>query len=454
MKLGSNLESDDIKGLVFSLAIPSMLAQFVNVFYSIVDRMYIGNIPEIGDLALAGVGICGPIVTLISSFAYLVGIGGAPLVSIALGQKDAKKAKQIIANSFLMILIISVVLSAGTYVLKDWLLVHFGAKGAIFPYAEEYMEVYLAGTVFALISLGMNQFIICQGYARTGMMTVLVGAVLNIILDPVFIFVCDMGVKGAALATVLSQAVSCLFALLFLFGKRVPIPISFGNYSLKTMGRIMAIGITPFLIIAFDNILIIAMNTVIANYGGNDTDVLLTCTTIVQSFMLIITMPLGGITGGTQTILGYNYGARRPDRIRCALRWISLFCVLFTGIMFLAAQIIPSWFVRIFTRDEMLIKQSVWIIRRYTLAVIPLGIQYTVVDGLTGMGLTGYSISLSMFRKVLYLGSVFLLPVLFHIQVIYFAEPISDFFGTMASVFVFLWLVRPKLKLLEGERVE
>ncbi|MEG2439932.1 MAG: MATE family efflux transporter [Acetivibrio sp.] len=449
MRLENNLDSEDVKTLVFRLAIPSMLAQFVSVFYSIVDRMYIGNIPEIGEKALAGVGICGPIVTLISSFAFLVGIGGAPLLSISLGRKDEKMAKKVLANSFLLLSVLSIFLTIAAFLVKDWLLINFGASEGIFSYADEYMSIYLLGTVFALLAIGMNQFIICQGFAKVGMKSVLIGAVLNIVLDPIFIFAFDMGVKGAAYATIISQAISCMVVLCFLFGKKIPIGITFHGYSLKVMGKIGLLGMTPFLIIAFDNILIISLNSVISKYGGNQTEMLLTCTTIVQSFMLMITMPLGGITGGTQTILGFNYGASRPDRIKKAFKWISLLCLLFTGTMFLFAQTIPQYFARIFTGNPLYIEQTVWIIRRYTIGVIPLGIQYMIIDGLTGMGLAKYSITLSMLRKALFFAGVFLLPKIFGIFNVFYTEPISDIIGTLCSILVFFLLVKPELERLK-----
>lgn len=451
MRLENNLDSDDIKGLVFHLAFPSMLAQFVNVLYSIVDRMYIGNIPIIGEKALAGVGICGPIVTLISSFAYLVGIGGAPLMSIALGRKDEKQAKRIMGNSFFLLVILAIVLSTVVYQIKDWLLIHFGASGGIFPYAKDYMSIYLIGTIFALLSLGMNQFIICQGFAKIAMKTVLIGAVSNIVLDPIFIFVFHMGVKGAAFATVLSQMFSCIFALSFLFGKKVPISITFGNYSIKIMRRIFMIGMTPFFIAAFDNVIVIALNAVIAKYGGDKTEMFLTCTTIAQSFMLIVTMPLSGITGGTQTILGFNYGARRPDKIIKAIKWIATLSLCYTGIMFVFAQTVPELFAYIFTQNESYVKETALIIKRYTLAVIPLGLQYTFIDGLTGMGLTIYSITLSMYRKAIYFAGIFLLPIWFGIETVFYTEPISDILGVSVLLLVFFLRVKPKLVKLRNE---
>ncbi len=444
----NNLDTDQIKELVWRLAFPSMLAQFVSVFYSIVDRMYIGNIKEIGDLALAGVGVCGPIVTMISSVAFWVGIGGAPLLSIRLGQKNEKKAEEILANCFLLLSVMSVAITILSLGVKDYLLNWFGARGAVFPYADDYITIYLSGTVFALLSTGMNQFIICQGFARVGMKSVLIGAVLNIILDPVFIFGFHMGVSGAALATVISQMASCVYVLRFLFGGRPMIRITFGGYQIKVMARVLLLGLTPFLIIAFDNILIISLNATIQKYGGASRgDMLLTCNTILQSFMLIVTMPLSGITGGTQTILGYNYGARRPDRIKKAQKHILILSLAFTAMMFGAAQFLPGYFTMIFTRDPQYITMTVRAIRIYSLMIIPLAVQYTVVDGFTGMGIAGVAISLSTFRKLIYFAGVFLIPLWSDITNVFYTEPVSDLTAAVVSSIVYLLLMK---KIEEG----
>lgn len=443
MKLENDLDTDDIKGLVWRLAFPSMLAQFVSVLYSIVDRMYIGNIPEIGEVALAGVGICGPIVTLISSFAFLVGIGGAPLMSIRMGEKNDRAASQILANCFMMLTVMSLLLTVGSMAVREKLLWWFGAGETTFPYAMEYITWYLAGTVFALLTTGLNQFIICQGFAKIGMKSVMIGAVSNIILDPVFIFAFHMGVRGAAIATVLSQMASCAFVLGFLFSKRVPIRITFQGYDWGVMKRVMKVGMTPFIIIAMDNVLTISLNAVIQHYGGPaEGDMLLTCNTILQSFMLIVTMPLGGITLGTQTILGYNYGAKRPDRIWKAEKHIAGLGLMFTTAMFLAAQLGPELFVRIFTQNEIYIDMTVKAIRIYTLGVIPLAIQYTIVDGFTGMGISTAAMSLSMWRKFVYLGGVFLLPRMSGIANVFYTEPISDIAATLVSAVVYLLLFK------------
>ena len=438
MNTANPLDTDNMRGLVWKLAIPSMLAQFVSVLYSIVDRMYIGNIPEIGEVALAGVGVCGPIVTLVSSAAFLVGIGGAPLVSIRMGQKNYRAAEAILANCFLMLTVIALGLTAFSLLIKNHLLMWFGASETTFVYGNQYITVYLMGTFFALMSTGMNQFIICQGFAKTGMASVVLGAVCNIVLDPIFIFALDMGVPGAAIATVLSQMVSCLFVLAFLFSRKPMIRITFGRYHWFIMKRVLTVGFTPFIIVAFDNILIISLNTVIQKYGGaGQGDMLLTCATIVQSFMLIVTMPLSGITTGTQTILGYNFGARRPDRILKAEKNIFLLCLVFTTVMFVIAHTIPEYFVRIFTRDEAYVKVTVDAIKVYTLGVIPLAVQYTIVDGFTGMGLSLAAMSLSTFRKAIFFLCVFCIPPFFGVENVFYTEPVSDIVSVVFSIAVF-----------------
>lgn len=447
MRRENDLGKGDVKQLVLRIALPSMLAQFVSVFYSIVDRMYIGNIPDIGDTALAGVGICGPIVTLVGAFAFLVGVGGAPLISIKLGEGDRDGAQRIVANCFMMLVVLSLVLMGVTLLWKEKLLMWFGASPVTFPYANEYITIYLLGTVFALLTSGLNQFIVCQGYATTGMRSVMLGAVLNIALDPIFIFWLDMGVGGAALATILSQLASCAYVLLFLFGNRPPVRITFGGYRLRLMRSILTVGMTSFLIIGVDNVMIIAMNAILQRYGGVEQgDMLVTSCTIMQSFMLIVTMPLGGITGGTESILGFNYGARRPDRVLKAQKYIVLLCVAFTTVLFLVAQAVPQLFVMIFSRDPAMIEMASRAIRVYTLGIIPLGVQYAIVDGFTGMGVVKAALPLSFWRKTLYFVSLFWLPASFGAQAVFFAGPISDFGGTLVSVTVYALTIRSILR--------
>ena len=433
----NDLGRDPIRQLVLRIAVPSMLAQFVSVLYSVVDRMYIGNIPEVGNLALAGAGVCGPIVTMIGSVAFLVGVGGSPLVSIRMGAGDNEGAKRILANCFVLLVGLAAALMALAYATRRPVLLLFGASEASLPYAETYYSVYLTGTVFALLSTGMNQFIICQGFAKKGMLSVMLGAVLNIVLDPVFIFALDMGVRGAAIATVISQAASAAFVIRFLFGKRVQVPITFGGYDVRVMGRVLVMGFTPFLIVAVDNVMIIAMNAILQRTGGADGDMLVTCNTIVQSFMLVVTMPLGGISGGTQGILGFNYGARQVDRVRQAQKYIVGLCVGYTTLLFVLARVAGPLFVRLFTQDPVLAQEAFEAIKICTLAIIPLGVQYELVDGFTGIGQVRLSLPLSFWRKLVYFVAIFALPAAFGARAAFYAEPLSDILGPAVTIVVY-----------------
>lgn len=445
MSTNTSLGTGKISKLVLKIALPSMLAQFVNVLYSIVDRIFVGNIPDIGTISLAGVGVCGPIVTMIGAFAFLIGIGGAPLMGIATGEGDKDRAHKILANSFLMLIVLSVIVTIVALLVRKPMLSIFGASPAIFPYAEKYFVTYVCGTIFALLSIGLNQFIIVQGYSNISMISVIIGAILNIALDPLFIFVFDMGVQGAALATIISQCASAVFAMVFLF-LRMPIKITFGNYDAKTMGKILSLGLTPFLIIAMDNIMIIAMNSLLQKYGGPNGDNLITINTIVQSFMLILTMPLGGISGSTQSILSYNYGAGNSKRVLQAQKYIVLACVIYTAILFVLARVAGKAFVLLFTSDEEIIAQSVRAMKICTLATIPLGIQYALVDGFTGMGLVKFSLPSSFFRKGVYFLSLFIIPMFAQASMIFYAEPISDIACIFLTVPLYLLNIKKVLR--------
>lgn len=438
MALENDLGRDNIRQLVWRIAIPSMLAQFVSVLYSIVDRMYIGNIPEVGDIALAGVGVCGPVVTMVGSVAFLIGVGGAPLMSISLGEGNEERARRILANCFVMLLVAAAVLTAIVIPLRRPMLYLFGASDATYPYANAYFTVYLSGTVFALLSTGLSQFILAQGFAKVSMRLVLLGAALNIALDPVFIFLLDMGVAGGALATVLSQMVSAAYGLFFLFGKKTRLRITFGGYNLPIMGHVLAIGFTPFIIIAIDNVMIIAMNAILQRYGGAEQgDMLVTCATIAQSFMLVVTMPLGGISDGTQTILAFNYGARNKQRVLDAQKEIVKLCVGYTVLLFILARVAGHLFVRLFTQDPAVSQLSLWAIGICTLAIIPLGVQYEIVDGFTGMGQVRIAFSLSAFRKLVYFIALFLIPLFFEAKMAFWAEPVSDIIAPVVSIIVY-----------------
>ena len=447
----NNLGEDKISRLILKLAIPSMLAQFVNVLYSIVDRIYIGNIPEIGPQALAGVGVCGPVVTLISSFAFLVGMGGAPLTAIRMGEGNQKGAEAILANSAAMLTALAVALTAVFLVVKEPLLMTFGASEATFPYANTYMTIYTAGTVFAILATGLNQFITCQGYSTLSMLTVMIGAVVNIILDPVFIFVFDMGVAGAAVATVIAQACSCAFVLAVLFSKRVKVRIRFNGFDKRVMKRVLTFGLSPFLINATDSVVLIALNSMLQKYGGpGEGDKLVACAAIVMSCMQLISMRMIGITGGTQPILSFNYGAKKINRIKQGEKGILLMTVLFAVVMFTLTHTIPDAFVRIFSSDPEYLELSVWGIQVYTACVIPMAFQYALVDGLTALGVPKAAVSLSLFRKGVLFALTLILPMFLGAKSAFYAEPIADLIAGFTSTATFLLIFGRLMKKREA----
>ena len=439
MRKINNLGTDNIKDLVIRLSVPAMIAQFINVLYSIVDRIFIGNIPNIGEIALAGVGICGPIVTLISSFSTWIGIGGSPLMSISMGEKNKKLARRILANCFIMLIIMSLLLTLILFVFKNKLLMFFGASIVTFQYANEYMSIYILGSIFAIISMGMNTFIICQGFSRIAMITVLVGAISNIILDPVFIFILNMGVSGAAIATVISQFFSCLFVLWFLFSDYPQIRITFRGYNINIIKNVLITGFSPFIIIALDSVLIIAINMALQYYGGEGYgDKLVACHTIAQSFFLMVTLPMAGITGSTQPILGYNYGAGNIKRVKEGQKYTLYVCVIFTTIMMILAHTISPYFVKLFTSDKIYINLSVRAIKIFTIMIIPLAFQYVIVDGFTGISAVNYSIVLSCFRKFIYFIAMIIFPLIIGVENIFYAEPIVDLISAIVSIIVYL----------------
>lgn len=438
---------DSIPLLVLKISVPFMVAQFVNVLYSIVDRIYVGNIPVIGADSLAGAGVCAPIITLLSSFGTLIGIGGSVLFSVRLGAGDEKGAWRILANSFSMLIIFSAVLTVLFLLIKEQLLNWFGASEVTFPYADTYLTIYTMGTFFALLSMGMNYFITAQGYPMLGMMTTLIGALINIVLDPVFIFLFHMNIAGAAVATVIAQMASCIFVLCTLRRKKMKVPLGIVKPE-KTVGKqILKIGFSPFLILATDSIIIIALNAVLQYYGGKEYgDTLITAATIVQSYMLLITSPMLGITGGSQPLISYNYGADNPGRIRKTVFWVLMLCICFTTVMFLISRILPQYFVRIFTSDPEYTKLAVWGIQVFTLMIIPLSFQYVFVDGLTALGMTRTSLTLSLIRKSIYFGATCILPLIFTASAAFYAEPLADGTAAVISTVVFYLVYRKYLR--------
>ncbi len=437
MKLSNDLGKDNILGLVLKLAIPAMFAQLINLLYSIVDRMYIGNIPDIGSLALAGVGVCGPIVTLLSSFGTLIGLGGSIIMSIKMGEENYKKARQVLANSFFMLGVLGVSLTIIFLLIKSKLIMLFGGSEITFQYANTYLTIYTLGSFFAIMALGLNYFIICQGFPLIAMGTVAIGAITNIVLDTVFVYYLKWGVAGAAWATVISQILSFIFAFKFLIGKKIPISIGFGNYSKELMKQIVKLGISPFFILATDSLILISLNSMLQRYGGSEGDIYISTATIVQSYLLLITGPLVGLSGGTQALLGYNYGARKIDRVKLAVRYIIVFALILTSTMTFATSFIAPTFLNLFTQDTELINISLWAIKISILGMIPLSFQYCFVDAFTGLGWVRISFSLSMWRKFLYISCTVLLPIFFGARYAFYAQPISDIIGAVTCCIIF-----------------
>lgn len=451
MKKGNDLGNDSVLALVFKLTIPAMLAQLVNVLYSIVDRMFIGHIPEVGDLALAGVGVCGPIVTLISSFGTLVGIGGSIMMATTMGSGDNQKAKKILANSFLMLLMFAGTLTILFLLTKRQMIYLFGGSDITFPYANTYLTIYTLGTFFALLALGLNYFISCQGFSLNGMITVFIGAVSNMILDAVFVYALQMGVAGAAWATVISQMLSCLYALLFLFGKRIKIKISFGNYDIRLMLKIIKMGICPFIILATDSVIIIAMNMVLQRFGGAQGDMLISAVTVMQSYFLLITGPLIGISGGVQPLISFNFGAAKADRVKKTIKYALMMAIVLTSSMFVVSRLFASSFVRFFTESTETATISVWGIKVFTLSIVPLSFQYVFVDALTALGKIEAALYLSASRKLMFLLFTILFAALSVAQNAFYAEPVTDLIGSIQSATIFLLVFKKHMQRYMGE---
>jgi len=356
-----------------------------------------------------------------------------------MGEGRKEQAGKILSNCFLMLLVLAGVLTGVFLLLKEHFLMWFGASEVTFPYANAYLTIYTMGTFFALMSTGMNSFLICQGFSGLGMVTVGLGAVLNILLDPLFIFVLDMGVAGAALATVLSQAASCIFVLCALRRPGMPVPLRRGRFDLQIVRRVVSFGLSPFLIISLDSVLLIVLNTVLQRRGGPGLgDTLVTCATIVQSYLLLITMPMGGITLGSQPVVSFNYGAGKPERIKRAVKCIVGLCVGFCILMTVATHTLSPYFVRLFTKDADLAGRAVGYIKIFTAMIIPLALQYPIVDELTALGHVRLALYCSLFRKCIYLVCLCLLPVLFSAETTFFAEPVADLIAAVNSSCLFL----------------
>ncbi len=442
-----SLENNSVRSLVLRLGIPAMFGQFFNMLYSIVDRIFVGQIPETGGIALAGIGVCAPALTAVTAFAYMVGIGGSSCMSISLGRKDRQRAEEILGNSLLLFLIISVAVTAVLLLIRRTVLYVLGCSDAMYPYAESYFTIYICGTAASLCGVGLNQFLMAQGFAKKGMISVIIGAAANVILDPLLIFGCGMGIAGAALATVISQCCMAVYVILQLRSRKIPVRLQFHKFQPGISGRILSIGSMSFLITILDNLIIILLNMVLRKYGGAaQGDRLITCATVVQSFLTIVGCPAQGIVTGCGTIFSYHYGARHYEKIRQAFIWVFVLCGIYIGVLEIGVQAFPQVFAGLFLQDGSLIRDASAGLRMYTMGLLGIAVQYVFVDCLTAMGKVRLALPLSLFRKVLYILCVIMLPRFFDIRYVFCSGTISDAAGAVFSLILFFCVANPELK--------
>lgn len=439
-----DLEKDSERSIVLRLAFPAMLGQLINVLYSIIDRMYIGNIKDIGKLGLGAIGICAPITTLIISISYLVGTGAAPLMMMNLGAKNQKKANVIFSNAVILLIFFGIIISLIMLIFLEPLLKIFGATDTLMPYSLSYMRIYLIGAAFAIISTGFNQFIVAEGFSNIGMKSMIIGAVVNIILDPIFIFKANLGVAGAAIATIIAIFCSFLYSLFFIIGKKNKVKFLFKGFNLKDCLTILKLGLSPFVIMASDSIVIICLNSSIKHYVTNNVETYLSVVTIATSFFQLMTMPLLGISSGTSGVLSYNYGAMDIERVKKAEGYILKLALIFTSFCFVISFFLAKYFCRIFTNDIDLINISIKAIKIYTFGIIILSFQYVFVDGLTALGCPNWASFLSLTRKTLIITLTWTLPIIMSNMGFFYAELIGDLVSSSITFITFL-VVFPKI---------
>lgn len=438
----NRLGIDPIGKLIISMALPAVAAQLVNVFYNIVDRMYIGHIAGEGHLALTGIGLCMPIIMAISAFSAFVGAGGAPLAAISLGKRDKERAEKILGNGVAILLLFAIVLSMSVFFLKEKILFTFGASESTYVYAAQYLEIYAVGSIFVMISLGLNTFITCQGYSKTAMISVLIGAGLNIILDPIFIFGFDMGVRGAAVATVISQAVTSAWVVRFLISAKSIIKIKKKNMILEktVVLAILGLGISPFIMQITESLINITFNVGLQKYGG---DMYVGAMTIMQSVMQVIVIPIMGLTQGTQPIISYNYGANNIGRVMSAFKRILVITVSITTLATLLTGFFPKVFARVFSSNAELINLVGELLPIFTFGVFIFGIQMACQSAFMGMGQAKISLFLALLRKVILLIPLaIILPRFLGPKGIIIAEPISDITSAITTGILFLLFMR------------
>lgn len=439
----SEFGEGDIFKLTLKLSIPTCLAQAVNVLYAMIDRMFIGHIPFIGDLALAGAGIAAPITTFISSFSYIVALGGAPIMAMKLGHNERNSAENILYTSLILLIIFSVVLTPLALLFARPLLTSFGATGQTIVYALPYFLIYVLGTPFALCQIALASFLINLGNSKGAMICNMLGAITNIILDPIFIFTLNLGVRGAAIATIMSQALTAIL-LFIILSKSKSISIKRSTIKKGVIVKIFKLGASPFLIMATDSLLLILLNTILKLHGGANTDILITSSTIIQSYHLLVMNPLGGITGGSGGLLSYNYGAGNIERVKKSYKSIQLLASTYIVIIFALTYIAGRLFISLFTSDENIINVTYKYLKIFTLMIIPLSFQYNNVDTFTALGQVKYSLSLSLFRKAIFLISMITLPIFFNAEAVFFAEPISDLLAAITSTTI-MTITLPKI---------
>ena len=446
------LGTEPVGKLLVRLAVPAVAAQLVNMLYNIVDRIYIGHIEGVGALALTGVGVCLPIIMVVSAFAALVSMGGAPRASIFMGQGKTASAEKTLGNCFTLQLCISAVLTAVLLMFNRPLLLSFGASANTIEYAVGYMSIYAIGTVFVQLTLGMNAFITAQGFASIGMKTVLLGAVCNIILDPIFIFGFKMGVQGAALATILSQGVSTVWVLLFLTGKKTRLRLTRKNLGLspKVIGPCVALGLAPFIMQSTESIISVCFNSSLLRYGG---DIAVGAMTILSSVMQFAMLPMQGIAQGAQPITSYNYGAKNAARVKQTFFLLLKACLCYSGLLWLVIQLAPGLFASIFTSDAALIAFTGPALRIYCGGLLLMGAQIACQMTFISLGKAKESIIVAIMRKfVLLLPLIYLLPRLMENKTaaVYTAEPIADILAIIFTCVLFAWQFKKSLHALSA----
>ena len=449
-----DLGKDPVGPLLIKLAAPAIASQLVNALYNVVDRMYIGHIPETGAVALTGLGVCFPLIMLISAFANLVGMGGAPRASIMMGHGDEKAAERILGCCFAALLALSVALTAFSFAFMRPMLMLFGASEATIGYATDYMEIYAAGTIFVQLTLGMNVFITAQGFSKISMMTVVIGAVTNIVLDPIFIFIFGMGVRGAAWATVISQAISAVWALRFLCGERAVLKLRRANVRLSraVLAPCLALGFAPFVMQSTESLLVLSFNSSLLKYGG---DIAVGAMTIASSVMQFAMLPVQGLTQGSQPIVSYNYGAGNPERMKQAFVLLLKSCLTCTAVIWTFSMLCPGIFVRIFTDDPALTEAARRALRIYMAGMGIFGAQVACQQTFIALGNSRTSSFLAMLRKIILLiPFIYIMPHFFDDKVfaVFFAEPVADVLAVATTVTLFSREFRRLLRSMRERR--